>query len=670
MKSLGCYTAVNLDGGGSTAMIARYPGYDAAETINRPSDGSLRAGANYILFVNEAQPDGFVRNLHLYPVNPIVLANSTIDFSVRATDGGYYPVKAPDGLHYVVSHLSSSIDDKGRFTAGSQPGRIKIYASAGAMNCETEAAIIDTPTAIAVLSGPTGKAVQVLDVEPAKSIDLNASATLNGVSILSSDDAYIWEIINEAGEIGTIDSYGVFTSSGLAGSRGKIRVKAGQLSVDIPVTVGVADQVLDTFENESNTGLTSGNGIISASLEYDKNFVRFGNAAGKITYDFSGIDQTFTKLPVRWSIPKNSRYLHFWLYGDNSGNAFGFDVIRQSGASSYVPVCILDFSGYRHFTISLSSDIAEISALVVHRESGAFSGAFYIDQMVASYNSEPDTRQPDIELLSADTGSNPGFIRLSARVTDNSLPIPKNRISLALDGNPSAFDYDEASSVLSASLPLSGGDLIHRITIAAADAFGNISTASMDLEPAGEVRSVFADTKGHWSEKYAVFLYNQGVINGVVRSDGVYFLPSEPMTRAQFAVMLANYLGLSEGDYSHVELPYADIDKIPNWARNSVAAMYVHKVFLGKSVSGNLIFDPDAPITRAQVMTAIGRTLPKGMGTADIGFFDSDEIPEYALDYVGILVNAKVLTGYTDGTIRPNINVQRSEAVKILYGLF
>ena len=69
-------------------------------------------------------------------------------------------------------------------------------------------------------------------------------------------------------------------------------------------------------------------------------------------------------------------------------------------------------------------------------------------------------------------------------------------------------------------------------------------------------------------------------------------------------------------------------------------------------------------------MTAIGRTLPKGMGTADIGFFDSDEIPEYALDYVGILVNAKVLTGYTDGTIRPNINVQRSEAVKILYGLF
>lgn len=142
------------------------------------------------------------------------------------------------------------------------------------------------------------------------------------------------------------------------------------------------------------------------------------------------------------------------------------------------------------------------------------------------------------------------------------------------------------------------------------------------------------------------------------------------MTRAEFAVMLTKYLGLSTVDFSHIELPYADIEKIPNWAMNSVAAMYVHKVFLGKSVSDSLIFDPDAPITRAQVMTALGRTLPKGMGATEINFFDSSDIPEYAVDYVGILVNAKVLTGYTDGTIRPNLNVQRSEAVKMLYGLY
>ncbi|NLM61397.1 MAG: S-layer homology domain-containing protein, partial [Clostridiales bacterium] len=60
----------------------------------------------------------------------------------------------------------------------------------------------------------------------------------------------------------------------------------------------------------------------------------------------------------------------------------------------------------------------------------------------------------------------------------------------------------------------------------------------------------------------------------------------------------------------------------------------------------------------------------KGMGAAQIDFYDRGEIPDYAAEFVGILVKAKVLTGYTDGTIRPNLNVQRSEAVKMLYGLF
>ncbi len=501
-------------------------------------------------------------------------------------------------------------------------------------------------------------------------MDLNASASFYGLSVFSSDNAYIWEIVNDAGDIGTIDSNGVFTSSEIAGSRGRIRVTAGEISAEIPVTVGVADQILDSFENQSNTGLTSGNSIISASINTDKNFVRFGEASGSIVYDLTDVEGPGISLPTRWSIPKNSRYLHFWLYGDDSGNSFGFEAISQSGKGSIIPVCSMDFSGYRHFAIELPSDIAEISALNIRKGSDISAGAIYLDQMVVSYYAELDTKQPEIEILSVDTESSPGNIKLFARITDGNLPIPKNRISLALDGNSVNFNYSEASAELSATIAVSNDDLLHRITITALDAFGNISTASFEYEPAGAARTVFADTKGHWSEKYAVYLNSQGVINGVIKDDGVYFYPTKHMTRAEFAVMLTNYLGLSTVDFSHIELPYADIEKIPNWAMNSVAAMYVHKVFLGKSVSDSLIFDPDAPITRAQVMTALGRTLPKGMGATEINFFDSSDIPEYAVDYVGILVNAKVLTGYTDGTIRPNLNVQRSEAVKMLYGLY
>jgi sortase (surface protein transpeptidase) len=49
MLELGCETAFNLDGGGSTAMFIRLPGEDTASLVNRPSDGSLRRCADFIL---------------------------------------------------------------------------------------------------------------------------------------------------------------------------------------------------------------------------------------------------------------------------------------------------------------------------------------------------------------------------------------------------------------------------------------------------------------------------------------------------------------------------------------------------------------------------------------------------------------------------------------------
>ena len=43
MESLGCETALNLDGGGSTMVGVQYPGYDKCATANTPTDGSMRA---------------------------------------------------------------------------------------------------------------------------------------------------------------------------------------------------------------------------------------------------------------------------------------------------------------------------------------------------------------------------------------------------------------------------------------------------------------------------------------------------------------------------------------------------------------------------------------------------------------------------------------------------
>ena len=56
MKSLGADDALNLDGGGSSTLVARMPGATSLSVRNTPSDGAQRAVPNGIGFISTAQP--------------------------------------------------------------------------------------------------------------------------------------------------------------------------------------------------------------------------------------------------------------------------------------------------------------------------------------------------------------------------------------------------------------------------------------------------------------------------------------------------------------------------------------------------------------------------------------------------------------------------------------
>lgn len=56
MKSLGADDAINLDGGGSSTLVARMPGDTSVSVRNTPSDGTQRRVPNGIGFMSTAQP--------------------------------------------------------------------------------------------------------------------------------------------------------------------------------------------------------------------------------------------------------------------------------------------------------------------------------------------------------------------------------------------------------------------------------------------------------------------------------------------------------------------------------------------------------------------------------------------------------------------------------------
>ena len=103
LKELGCVRAICLDGGGSSAMAVRNPGASTAALISQPSDGSQRACANYIFFVNNIASDGVTAHAVLTPSHRYVLPGGSTWFSVKGADASYASADAPTDLNYTVN---------------------------------------------------------------------------------------------------------------------------------------------------------------------------------------------------------------------------------------------------------------------------------------------------------------------------------------------------------------------------------------------------------------------------------------------------------------------------------------------------------------------------------------------------------------------------------------
>ena len=57
LRNMGAHNALNLDGGGSSAMSARVAGDDGQKIWNTPSDGEVREVPNALVFYSSAKPD-------------------------------------------------------------------------------------------------------------------------------------------------------------------------------------------------------------------------------------------------------------------------------------------------------------------------------------------------------------------------------------------------------------------------------------------------------------------------------------------------------------------------------------------------------------------------------------------------------------------------------------
>ncbi len=174
----------------------------------------------------------------------------------------------------------------------------------------------------------------------------------------------------------------------------------------------------------------------------------------------------------------------------------------------------------------------------------------------------------------------------------------------------SPFQWDAASGTLSATL--SGlGKSSHQVTVTAADTCGNLARDSVTLS--GASSNPFADMTNHWARTYTARLSELGIISGITSGDVTNFYPNRNITRGDFALMAANWLGLDLNAYASVSLPYTDTKDIPSWDLNAVKALYELGIMQGSRANdGTLRANARASITRAEAMTILGRMTEKG----------------------------------------------------------
>ncbi len=180
--------------------------------------------------------------------------------------------------------------------------------------------------------------------------------------------------------------------------------------------------------------------------------------------------------------------------------------------------------------------------------------------------------------------------------------------------------------------------------------------------------SVFYDIDGHWARDIIAQMAAEGTINGQEENGQMVFKPDNNMTRAEFASMIANYMGLDIADYESVTLDFNDAGIIPEWAQSPIKAVYTEGIILGRINDDKTVdFAPYDNITRAEAITILGRILNEGDTDGVLNFADSNDIPEWASDGVKKLSGLGIISGYEDNTILPNNNIRRAEAATMLY---
>jgi len=168
--------------------------------------------------------------------------------------------------------------------------------------------------------------------------------------------------------------------------------------------------------------------------------------------------------------------------------------------------------------------------------------------------------------------------------------------------------------------------------------------------------STFKDIENHWAKEEILLMAEQQWMKGY---EDHSFRPQKPISREEVATLLTTALKL---DPSKAALSYKDLAK-NRWSFSYVSTISTYGLMKGYPDN---TFRPTHSITRAEFAASLARSfaLPDQKQTSAAKLSDIKD--HWAYDDIQKLYQAGIITGYGDGTFRPNQTVTRAEAAVML----
>ena len=177
----------------------------------------------------------------------------------------------------------------------------------------------------------------------------------------------------------------------------------------------------------------------------------------------------------------------------------------------------------------------------------------------------------------------------------------------------------------------------------ARDEWGNFSTLgkiSVDVsERLSEIE--FNDMKNRESYNAAVTLSAMGIMEGKRIGDGVYFMPDDSVTKAEFVTMLMKTLGI-KAESTVTETFFDDNASIPQGMVSYIGTAQKLGLITGEFKNGKLLFKPNEEISTYEAAMLIRRALGD-KAEAEIPANLESDIPVYAREDAYVLCSLGII---------------------------